>query len=441
MRNILKWQPPSAALLATGLVLSACGAYQTARLNARPSRLALPVPLLPAQLYAYSDATAPLPRQFLRGGPGGPPPPPPPRAGRGGPQPPPPPRGGPGGRGGPAIAADRTPASNPTTDAGATLGRVLFYDPRLSENNTTSCSSCHNQAFGFGDTARFSVGLYGERTARHAMALANARFYASGRYFWDERAESLEAQVLQPIQNRVEMGMTLDALVPKLQSTSYYPALFTAAFGTGEVSNDRIARALSQFVRSLVSGQSRFDRAFAENGPPDFSVLTPEEQEGQRIFTGRGGCAACHGTSAQVLDRPHNNGLDDHITDQGAGGGRFKAPSLRNVAVRAPYMHDGRFKTLQDVVDFYDHGVQESPELDPRLRGGGPGGPGGRVGPPGGRGAPPPGRGGRGGPPGEARRLNLSTSERDALVAYLESLTDSTFLTAPKFANPFTTTR
>jgi cytochrome c peroxidase len=310
------------------------------------------------------------------------------------------------------IGTDNTPGYNAITDAGATLGRVLFYDRRLSANNTTACASCHQQAFGFGDTARFSVGLHGERTARRAMALANARFYRPGRYFSDERASTLEAQVLEPIQNPVEMGMPLETLVPKLRETKFYPALFAAAFGTPEVSADRISRSLAQFVRSLVSAGSRFDRAFDDNGQPDFRLLTPKEQEGQRVFGGRG-CQQCHGTNALILDGVHNTGLDATIIDAGAGGGRFKTPSLHNVAVRGPYMHDGRFTTLREVVDFYDHGVQPSPNLDPRMRG----------------------------PNGTARRLNLSAEEKDALVAYLESLTDRAFLTAPKFSNPFTSGR
>jgi cytochrome c peroxidase len=321
------------------------------------------------------------------------------------------------------IATDRTPLSNQTTDAGATLGRVLFYDRRLSANNTTSCASCHQQQFGFGDTARLSVGFDGRLTTRHTMALANARFYREGRYFWDERAVSLEDQVLQPIQNEREMGLTLDALEVKLRRTDYYPALFKAAFGSTDISRERVSRALAQFVRSLVSAQSPFDAAIARagppggrggrgrGGPPDFQLLTPEQRLGQQLFAGRAGCQPCHGTPALVLDAPHNTGLDGEITDQGAGGGRFKAPSLRNVAVRAPYMHDGRFATLRDVIDFYDHGVQPNRNLDRRLRDAND--------------AP--------------RKLNLSETERAALVAYLTSLTDTTFLKAPRFSNPFVT--
>src|SRR5262249_51632721 len=142
-----------------------------------------------------------------------------------------------------------------------------------------------------------------------------------------------------------------------------YERLFDAAFGSPDISSERVARALAQFVRSMVSAQSPLDVAFARGGPggrgrggPDFSGLTPQQQQGQRLFAGRAGCQACHGTPALVLDAPHNTGLDATITDPGAGGGRFKAPSLRNVAVRAPYMHDGRMKTLKDVVDFYSDG-------------------------------------------------------------------------------------
>jgi cytochrome c peroxidase len=339
----------------------------------------LPSPTLPATAFAYSDATAPLPPHFR----------------------------GPGGPGASVLAADNMPATNPTTDAGAALGRVLFYDVRLSANDRVACASCHIQAFGFSDTARFSKGFNGGRTARHAMALANARFYARGRFFWDERAATLEDQVLQPIQNDVEMGLTLAQLETKVRLTSYYPALFRAAFGSADITSDRISRALAQFVRSIISAGSKFDGAFASL-PPDFGVLTAQEQEGRLVFNGST-CGQCHDTNALISDDIHNTGLDATITDAGAGGGRFKAPSLRNVGVRAPYMHDGRFESLQRVVDFYDHEVQANPNLDRRLRG----------------------------PNGNPRRLNLTRAERDALVAFLNTFTDPAFLTAPKFANPF----
>jgi cytochrome c peroxidase len=298
---------------------------------------------------------------------------------------------------------DNTPASNPVTDAGATLGRVLFYDRRLSANDGVACGSCHVQALGFSDTARLSRGFAGGLTRRHAMGLTNARYYASGRFFWDERAGTLEAQVLAPVQDAVEMGMTLPALEAKLAATPFYPPLFRAAFGTPEVTSDRVARALAQFVRSLVSTNSRFDRgALAADG------MTAEEREGMRLFNGFAGCARCHVPNSMAGDGAHNTGLDAAITDSGAGRGRFKVPSLRNVAVRPPYMHDGRFATLEAVVEHYDNGVRATPDLDPRLRG-----------------------------PGGARVLGLTDVQKAALVAYMRALTDSTFLRDPRFADPF----
>jgi cytochrome c peroxidase len=338
----------------------------------------LPAPSLPLQSFAYSDASAPLPPHFRVDD----------------------------GNIGPAIGLDNS-GSNPTTDAGATLGRVLFYDARLSANDQEACASCHQQAFGFSDTARFSRGFAGARTARHAMGLANARFYALGRFFWDMRAPTLEAQALMPIQDKGEMGMTLDNLVLKVRLTEYYAPLFQAAFGTPEVTSDRIARAIAQFVRSLVSSQSRFDAAFDANGKLDPSKLTSDEAQGRQLFV-TSGCAACHATNAVVGDAPHNNGIDAVVGDTGFRGGQFKPPSLRNIAVRPPYMHDGRFQTLDQVVQFYDSGVQPNPGLDNRLR-----------------------------TPSGPKRLNLTQQQRDALVAYLRSLTDQTFLTALRFANPF----
>ena len=342
----------------------------------------LTAPTLPATPLLYSDASAPLPRHWLQVAPNGPSP----------------------------IGADNTPATNLTTNAGATLGRVLFYDRRLSANDRVSCSSCHQQQFAFSDTARLSRGFAGGVTGRHSMGLTNARFYASARFFWDERAASLEAQVLQPIEDATEMGMALPDVITKLSATTYYPALFTAAFGSPEITNARLSQALAQFVRSLVSVNAKFDRAFSVAGVPNFpATFTAQELAGQDLYNGRAGCARCHGTNAHISDGVHNTGLDATITDVGAGNGRFKAPSLRNIAVRPPFMHDGRFQTLEQVIAFYDSGVQNNPGLDPRLRG----------------------------PGGQPLRLNLSAAERAALVAFLGTLTDNTFLTDGRFSNPF----
>jgi cytochrome c peroxidase len=307
------------------------------------------------------------------------------------------------------AGTDNTPADNPITDAGAVLGRVLFYDPRLSANDGLSCAGCHNQALGFSDGPAQSVGFAGGLTRRHSPGLANGRFYSRGHFFWDERAATLEDQALTPIQDAHEMGLTLDDLTAKLEATLYYPPLFAAAFGTPEVTSDRVSRAIAQFVRSMVSKDSRYDRAFTAGGTPNFgAVFTAQEQEGEQLFRSAG-CASCHTTVAQVSDSIHNIGLDAVSTDTGAGRGAIKAPSLRNVAVRRRFMHDGRFTTLEQVVEFFNSGVQPNPDLDPRLRGA----------------------------DGSPKRLGLSAGQRSALVAFLKTLTDSTFLSAPELANPF----
>ncbi|MBL4616630.1 MAG: hypothetical protein JKY46_02960 [Robiginitomaculum sp.] len=320
-----------------------------------------------------------------------------------------------------AIATDNTPASNPVTNAGATLGRVLFYDKRLSINDTVSCASCHGASVGFSDSDVLSVGFEGGLTGRHSMGLANARFYAPQAFFWDERAATLEDQVLMPIQDSVEMGMSLSTLVPKLQAVSFYPALFNAAFGDNTVTSDRISKALAQFVRSMVSSNSKFDQAYIAGTPtqPDFAgTFTAEERLGLALFQPTPGagiqslmCSACHATVVQALDAAHNNGLDANTdSDQGAGNGMFKSPSLRNIAIRPPFMHDGRFSTLEEVVEFYNSGIQDHPNLAPRLRDGQTGLP---------------------------RRFNLSSAEKAALAAFLKTLTDESFLSDARYSDPF----
>lgn len=317
----------------------------------------------------------------------------------------------PGSPGGSALATSNTPAANLTTDAGALLGRVLFHDRRLSANDRVSCSSCHVQQFGFGDTAQFSIGFAGGRTTRHSPGIANSRYYRPGRFFWDERAATLEDQALQPIQNAVEMGLTIPQAVEKIRLTPFYGPLFQAAFGSQEITSERISRAIAQYVRSIVSYGSRFDSTFAPGAPgPNLAQLTPQEQQGFNLFNGQAGCARCHVTNAHVSDGVHNTGLDPTITDVGTGNGAFKSPSLRNVAVRGRYMHDGRFTSLDQVVAFYDSGIQQNPGLDGRLR----------IGP---NGAP--------------QRLNLTQAQRDAIVAYLRTLTDAPLLTDSRFSNPF----
>ncbi len=313
----------------------------------------------------------------------------------------------------PVQNQDNTPAGNPITDAGATLGRVLFYDTRLSANETVSCATCHRQAHAFADPDVLSTGFDGGHTARHSMSLSFSRYYQRGRFFWDERAATLEEQVLMPVQDAVEMGMTLGDVTARLEATSFYPDLFADAFGTPEITSDRMARALAQFVRSMSTPDSRYDQARVASppGPPGqpMAGLTAQENQGLQLFFGRGQCAQCHVGDLFVGDQPRNNGLDATITDEGAGGGRFKVGSLRNVGLTAPYMHDGRFATLGAVVQHYDNGVQNSPTLDPRLRG----------------------------PNGQPRRLNLNPTERAALVAFLQTLTDPAIATDARWSDPF----
>ena len=315
-----------------------------------------------------------------------------------------------------ASEADNTPEDNQITNEGALLGRVLFYDKNLSLNKKTSCSSCHQQKNGFSDKDRFSKGFAGERTERHSPGLTQARYYEPGKYFWDERAETLEAQVLMPIQNEVEMGMTLEGLVERLEKTDYYSSLFTQAFGDGVISSERISLALAQFIRSMVSYQSPFDKAFDASGLPQFEEnLSDEENLGLDLFLGKASvngeginCSICHGTTAIVSSRVANIGLPNN-TDIGAGDSKFKAPSLRNVAVRKNLMHDGRFESIRDVIDHYSQNIEDDPNLNRFLKNENE----------------------------EPLKPNYTSTEKDALIAFLKTLTDETFLKAPQFSNPF----
>ncbi|MCC7052978.1 MAG: hypothetical protein IT355_06885 [Gemmatimonadaceae bacterium] len=325
-----------------------------------------------------------------------------------------------------ALVRARTnaPVDNPVTDQGALLGRVLFHETQLSRTNTRSCASCHIQSAGFSDTARFSLGIDGvSRTGAHSMRLANSRFFVSGRAFWDQRAPTLESQALQPIRDAVEMGFDdahggIPALVARLGGHLYYRELFAYAFGDSTVTGDRIARALAQYVRSIVSVDSRFDEGFSRAFNPllpdsglgaPFPTFTDAENRGKSLFQrrinqGGAGCAECHlpPTFALELDG-EGNGLDADETRH------FKAPSLRNVALDGAFMHDGRFATLEAVVEHYNSGMQPAPSLDSRLRNA----------------------------DRSPIRLGLSAADKAALVAYLRTLTDEMITTDPRFSDPF----
>ena len=320
-------------------------------------------------------------------------------------------------------ALDNSPASNAVDDRVATLGRVLFYDLRLSTNDRASCASCHQQALGFTDSMRFSNGISGAATTdAHAMRLGNLRYWQPGSAFWDRRAASVEAQASQPFHSLVEMGWGgaaggFDALIRKMSATAYYPDLFAWAFGNSTIAEPRIQQALAQFVRAMISSSSRWDTGYAQVFSPDapnraldvdLPNFTPQENRGRHLFMtsvaeGGAGCSACHlpPTFALAADA-RSNGLD-------AGETRlFKAPSLRSVGLTGPYMHDGRFANLAEVVGFYDRGIQEGPALDARLREG-----------------------------RRPQRLNLSAADRAALVAFLMTLTDRALTTDARFSDPF----
>ncbi|MCH7994843.1 MAG: cytochrome-c peroxidase, partial [Planctomycetes bacterium] len=268
---------------------------------------------------------------------------------------------------------------------------MLFYDRQLSRNNMVACASCHVQKAAFSDPRRFSVGFAGGRTGRNSMGLANIRYTnLKGErpgFFWDERAASLEAQVLMPIQDKVEMGMKLKDLETKLQKLPYYPPLFAAAFGSTTITSQRIGKAVAQFMRALVSFDSPFDRGAAMSNKSDlsddFTNFTAQQNLGKTLFLqGVGGvtefaCAMCHVPPTFNMHQSFNIGLDLKSRDLGLGAlgrksndpltptndGKFKAPSLRNISVTAPYMHDGRFKTLAQVVEHYSSGVHPHKNL------------------------------------------------------------------------------
>lgn len=331
---------------------------------------------------------------------------------------------------------DNMPGNNPTTDAGATLGRVLFYDIDLSRNHTKSCASCHMQEFSFTDTARFSIGFEGQLTRRNSMGLIHARFQKDSAFFWDNRAATLEIQTLEPIKSSVEMGLTLDTLVARVSSKAFYPPLFMAAFGSTAVTTDRIAKALAQFVRSINSFGSRFRQGVeTTNGNPSttpFSSFTAQENMGKELFMDirRGNCQACHTRNVMVPQGSKNIGLDLVYADNGVGeasgntskNGQFSVPSLINVELTAPYMHDGRYKTLEQVVNFYSDSIKPHPQLDGFLRQIIPGNPSPNNNPC--NTCPP-------------RVIKYTAEEKAALVAFLKTLTDTTLIKDVRWSNPF----
>lgn len=315
-----------------------------------------------------------------------------------------------------------------------TLGRVLFYDPKLSINNSISCSSCHKQTLAFADNTQFSTGFENKKTSRNSMPIQNLSpsgffrmgtgggFFDSlstniGTLFWDGRESDLKQMVLQPIANHVEMGVfDFDMIIKKLQALPYYEELFRKAYGESEITKDKIADALSFFLMSIRSVNTKFDRVMRKE-----TSFTATELAGMQLFITTYDCNSCH----QVQDPIGylfaggfaNIGLDNNYADQGlaqttnrpSDNGKFKIPSLRNVVLTAPYMHDGRFSTLEEVMGHYSEGLSNHPNLDFRLRNFS----------------------------NEAKVMNIPDADKKAIITFLNTLTDVTMISDPKFSNPF----
>lgn len=308
-------------------------------------------------------------------------------------------------------------ANQVTSNEVATLGRVLFYDTNLSINKSISCASCHKQELAFADDVALSVGFGGKDTDRNSMSLANP--ILNKNFFWDSRVNNLEDLVIQPIENHIELGFAdMNTLVSRIQDIEYYDELFMKAYGTTDVSQTKINDAIAQFVGSMFSGDAKFDAA-KEN---DFAEYTEMEKIGMGLFfSERTKCNRCHaGANFNAPDQPGgeygapgvagtaNVGLDVVYEDQGKGNGKFKIPSLRNIQLTAPYMHDGRFETIREVLNHYDQGIVEHNFLDDNLREGD---------------AP--------------KKMNFSELEFQALEAFLNTLTDKDLVTNEKYSNPF----
>ncbi|MFN5218143.1 MAG: cytochrome-c peroxidase [Sphingomonadales bacterium] len=327
--------------------------------------------------------------------------------------------------------------SNPVSDKGATLGRVLFYDKQLSVTNTISCGSCHQQQFAFGDTAVASTGVNG-KTGRHSMRLINARFGQEVKFFWDERAGSPEEQTTQPIQDHAEMGYSgqngdpgIADLIAKMKGIGYYRELFSWVYGSEEITEQKMKLALAQFIRSIVSFDSKYDagRSLAPNDAAPFPNFTAQENNGKNLFlapptfdpmgvrTGGGlGCGGCHRAPEFDIDpNSRSNGIGGSL----AGGPDFtntRSPSLRNLTnpqgtINGPMMHTAVIKDLQASIGHYGNLVNaanNNPNLDPRLK-------------PGGRG----------------QQLNLNATEVNAVIAFLKTLSGTDVYTNEKWSNPF----
>jgi cytochrome c peroxidase len=264
------------------------------------------------------------------------------------------------------------PVENPLTPGKIRLGRELFFDKRLSRDETVACATCHDPDRAFTDDKPLAVGVFGRKGNRRVPTLVN-RAYGKG-FFWDGRIPTLEEQVVQPILNDKEMDMTLEEVVARLKSDDRYRTRFRETFGEGEINGEKVAWALASYVRTILSGSSPYDRYVL--GDPD--ALSEEARRGLAIFRGKGNCTDCHLGPNLSDERFHNTGIawrDGRLRDMGRykitgiekDNGAFKTPTLREVARKAPYMHDGSLATLEEVVEFYSRGGNRNPNLDPEI--------------------------------------------------------------------------
>ncbi len=306
------------------------------------------------------------------------------------------------------------PSNNPQTVEGVALGRELFFDPILSGDNTQACADCHNPDLAFTDPLQFSVGIDGIEGNRNSMPIFNVAWNFNGQFFWDGRASSVEDQAFGPVVNPIEMHNTWPNAVASLQNTSTYPQLFLEAFGSSTIDSTMVSKAIAQFERTLISANSRFDQHLMGT-----ITLTPSELNGLNVFMdeNRGDCFHCHGNPNNPIWSDnvfHNNGLDATFADLGLGNftgdprhfGLFKSPSLRNLAYTAPFMHDGRFATLDEVINHYSEGLVDSETIDPLMKTIAQGG------------------------------VHLTESDKADLKAFLLSLSDPSFISNPDFQDP-----
>jgi cytochrome c peroxidase len=314
------------------------------------------------------------------------------------------------------------PIDNPLTVNGVELGRKLFYEKKLSGDNSISCADCHSPQASFSDKRRYSKGITGQDGIRNSMALVNLGYQKF--FFWDGRSKSLEDQILIPVEDPIEMHQSWTNAVIKLKADAHYRKEFYSAFGTDQVDSTLVAKAIAQFLRTMISGFSKYDVMYKQKyslplNPKEQTLLTSvtnEEWAGYDLFNSLNGgdCFHCHNGPLMHVELFSNNGLDQTFFDLGRGGitknssdyGKFKVPTLRNISVSGPYMHDGRFETLDEVIEHYSSGIKISPTISPSIEFANQGG------------------------------VQLDAFEKGLIKKFLLTLTDEEFINNPKFAPP-----